>query len=151
MKLKKLYPTLFFALALNFGAFAQENSEIIFHQPENPARASAPFSEAVQAGNLFFLAGQIGMDRTVGKLAEGGIQGETEQVIKNIQGVLQFHGLSLDNVVKCTVILKDINDFKAFNEVYVKYFTKKPARTTFAAAGLAAGAMIEIDVIAVKE
>ena len=129
---------------------AQETTEIIFHTPENPARAKAPFSEAVQAGNLFFLAGQIGMDRTVGKLAEGGIQGETEQTIKNIQGVLQYHGLTLDNVVKCTVILSDINDFGAFNEVYVKYFTKKPARTTYAAAGLAAGAKIEIDVIAVK-
>ncbi len=129
---------------------AQDTTKIIFHAPENPERAKAPFSEAVQAGNLFFLAGQIGMDRTVGKLAEGGIQGETEQTIKNIEGVLQYHGLTLDNVVKCTVILSDINDFKAFNEVYVKHFTKKPARTTYAAAGLAAGAKIEIDVIAVK-
>lgn len=128
----------------------QEGTELIFHKPENPARASAPFSEVVQAGNLFFLAGQIGMDRSVGKLAEGGIQGETEQAIKNIEGVLKFHGLDLDNVVKCTVILSDINDFKAFNEVYVKYFVKKPARTTYAAAGLALGAKIEIDVIAVK-
>ena len=58
--------------------------------------------------------------------------------------------MTLDNVVKCTVILSDINDFKAFNEVYVKHFKKKPARTTYAAAGLAAGAIIEIDVIAVK-
>ena len=58
--------------------------------------------------------------------------------------------MSLDNVVKCTVILKDINDFKAFNSVYTTYFTKKPARTTFAAAGLAGGASIEIDVIAAK-
>ena len=130
--------------------FSQNVTEITFHKPENPARASAPFSEAVQAGNLFFLAGQIGMDRSVGKLAEGGIQGETEQTIKNIVGVLNYHGLSLDNVVKCTVILSDINDFQAFNEVYIKYFTKKPARTTYAAAGLAAGAKIEIEVIAVK-
>ncbi len=129
---------------------SQEKTEIIFHKPENPARASAPFSEVVQAGNLFFLAGQIGMDRSVGKLAEGGIQGETEQAIKNIEGVLKYHGLSLDNVVKCTVILSDIKDFRAFNEVYVKYFTQKPARTTYAAAGLAVGAKIEIDVIAVK-
>ena len=90
------------------------------------------------------------MDRTVGQLAEGGIQGETAQAIKNIQGVLNYHGLTLDNVVKCTVILSDIEDFRAFNQVYVKYFTKKPARTTYAAAGLAAGAKIEIDVIAVK-
>jgi len=129
---------------------AQESTEIIFHQPKNPARAKAPFSEVVQAGNLFFLAGQIGVDRAIGKLAENGITGQTEQAIKNIQGVLEHHNLTLDNVVKCTVILDDINDFKAFNEVYVKYFTKKPARTTYAAAGLAIGAKIEIDVIAVK-
>ncbi|NQZ45585.1 MAG: RidA family protein [Flavobacteriaceae bacterium] len=128
---------------------AQQES-IIFHAPADPARASAPFSEAVQAGNLFFLAGQIGMDRSVGKLAEGGIKGQTEQAIKNIKGVLEHHGLSLDHVVKCTVILADINDFRAFNEVYVKYFPKKPARTTYAAAGLAVGAQIEIDVIAVQ-
>ena len=151
--MKKKYGLILWITAVFFGfepLVGQENTEIIFHKPENPARATAPFSEAVQAGNLFFLAGQIGMDRTVGKLAEGGIQGETEQTIKNIQGVLEFHGLSLDNVVKCTVILSDINDFKAFNEVYVKYFAKKPARTTYAAAGLAVGAKIEIDVIAVK-
>ena len=90
------------------------------------------------------------MDRKVGKLAEGGIKGETTQAILNIKGVLEYHKLSLDDVVKCTVILSDIKDFKAFNEVYVKYFKKKPARTTYAAAGLAAGAKIEIDVIAVK-
>ncbi len=151
--MKKKYGLIIWITAVFFGfepLVGQEKTEIIFHKPENPARATAPFSEAVQAGNLFFLAGQIGMDRTVGKLAEGGIQGETEQTIKNIQGVLEFHGLSLDNVVKCTVILSDIKDFKAFNEVYIKYFTKKPARTTYAAAGLAVGAKIEIDVIAVK-
>lgn len=150
MKFKTQLITLLFVLVLGIGASAQEKTEIIFHKPENPARASAPFSEVVQAGNLFFLAGQIGMDRKVGKLAEGGIQGETEQVIKNIQGVLQYHNLSLDNVVKCTVILSDINDFKAFNEIYIKHFVKKPARTTYAAAGLAAGAKIEIEVIATR-
>ncbi len=130
--------------------YSQENTEIIFHKPANPERAKAPFSEAVQAGNLFFLAGQIGMDRSIGKLATGGIQGETEQTIKNIQGVLQHHGLSLDNVVKCTVILSDIKDFKAFNEVYIQYFTNKPVRTTFAAKDLAAGAKIEIEVMAIR-
>jgi 2-iminobutanoate/2-iminopropanoate deaminase len=149
--LKTSFPILLIVfLLIHEKSYAQSKSEIIFHKPENPARASAPFSEAVQVGNLFFLAGQIGMDRAAGKLADGGVQGETEQAIKNIQGVLKFHGLSLDNVVKCTIILSDIDDFKAFNEVYVKYFTKKPARTTYAAAGLAVGAKIEIDVIAVK-
>ncbi len=150
MRVQRVTFAFLFLFLVGTTCYAQESQEIIFHKPENPARATAPFSEVVQAGNLFFLAGQIGMDRAAGKLADGGIQGQTEQAIKNIEGVLKFHGLSLDNVVKCTVILKDINDFRAFNEVYVKYFTKKPARTTYAAAGLAAGAQIEIDVIAVK-
>lgn len=150
MKNLKKLTQIFFVLLFCTQLSAQENTEILFHKPANPDRAKAPFSEAVQAGNLFFLAGQIGMDRTVGKLADGGIKGETEQAIKNIEGVLKHHGLTLDSVVKCTVILSDINDFKAFNEVYIKYFTKKPARTTYAAAGLAANAKIEIDVIAVR-
>ena len=150
MKLKRSFLLLLLGMGMFMNLTAQEETEIIFHQPANPERAKAPFSEVVQAGNLFFLAGQIGMDRKAGHLALGGIQGETKQAIKNIQGVLEYHNLSLDNVVKCTVILSDIDDFKAFNEVYVKYFTKKPARTTYAAAGLAAGAKIEIDVIAVK-
>jgi 2-iminobutanoate/2-iminopropanoate deaminase len=150
--MKTLRCLMLFSLCLisHVNTYSQDGTDILFHKPEDPARGKAPFSEVVQAGNLFFLAGQIGMDRSLGKLAENGIKGETEQAIKNIQGVLQHHGLSLDNVAKCTVILSDINDFRAFNEVYVKYFTKKPARTTYAAAGLAAGAKIEIDVIAVK-
>ncbi len=150
MKKFKQFAITLCALFLCTNLLAQEATEIIFHKPESSERAKAPFSEVVQAGNLFFLAGQIGMDRSIGKLAKGGIQGETEQAIKNIEGVLEYHGLTLDNVVKCTVILSDINDFRAFNEVYVKHFTKKPARTTYAAAGLAVGAKIEIDVIAVK-
>ena len=150
MKQLRFFLYCIFCLGILANSYGQDKTEIIFHKAENPERNNAPFSEVVQAGNLFFLAGQIGMDRSVGKLAENGIKGETEQAIKNIQGVLEYHGLSIDNVVKCTVILSDINDFKAFNEVYVKYFTKKPARTTYAAAGLAVGAKIEIDVIAVK-
>ena len=99
---------------------------------------------------MLFLTGQIGKDHKKGKLVEGGIKAETKQVIQNIEDVLKHHNLSLDNVVKCTVIHKDINDFKAFNSVYIQYFTKKPARTTFATMGLAGGASIEIDVIVAK-
>ncbi len=130
--------------------YAQESSEIIFHKSHEPKKQNAPFSDAVQAGNMFFLAGQLGIDQTTRTLVEGGIQAETEQAIENIEAVLAQHGLSLDNVVKCTVILSDIGDFAAFNEVYTQYFTKKPARTTFAASGIAANGKVEIDVIAVK-
>ena len=127
-----------------------QKNEIIFHKSHESSRQNTPFSDAVETNDLLFLTGQIGKNHKAGKLVKGGIAAETTQTIENIKAVLEHHNLSLDHVVKCTVILSDINDFKAFNEVYVKYFTKKPARTTFAAANLAANAKIEIDVIAAK-
>lgn len=126
------------------------NGTIVFHESHLPQRKNAPFSAAVETENLLFLAGQIGKNHTTGMLVEGGIEAETKQAIENIKVVLKQHNSSLDRVVKCTVILSDINDFKAFNSVYVQYFPNKPARTTFAAGGLAIGAKIEIDVIAAK-
>ena len=138
-----------FLLFLTTSCLSKTN-DIKFHKSHEPSRANVPLSDAVETENLFFLTGQIGKDHQNGKLVEGGIKSETKQVIENIKDVLEHHSLSLDNVVKCTVILKDIEDFKAFNSIYMQYFTKKPARTTFAASGLAGGASIEIDVIASK-
>ena len=127
-----------------------DSSDIQFHASHMPKKANAPFSDVVETNDLLFLAGQIGMDHNSRTLVEGGIQAETKQAIENIKAVLSQHNSSLDRVVKCTVILSDINDFKAFNEVYKTYFPNKPARTTFAASDLAIGAKIEIDVIAAK-
>lgn len=138
-------------ILMSFQSCNDSKPEIIFHKSHEPSRANVPFSDAVETDNLLFLTGQIGKDHKKGALVSGGIEAETQQVIENIKAVLKHHNLSLDNVVKCTVILKDINDFKAFNSVYSTYFTKKPARTTFAASGLAGGASIEIDVIAAKD
>lgn len=129
---------------------SQEPSNLIFHESHEVKKRTAPYSDVVEAGNLFFLAGQIGMDHGTRTMVEGDIQVETEQAISNISEVLQQHGLSLNNVVKCTVILSTMDDFAAFNEVYSRHFIKKPARTTFAASGLARNAKVEIDVIAVK-
>ncbi|WP_460218332.1 RidA family protein [Psychroserpens sp. MEBiC05023] len=128
----------------------QNNNAIIFHKSHEVKKANAPFSDVVEANGFLFLAGQVGMDHSTRTLVNGGIENETRQCLENIKAVLAQHDSSLDRVVKCTVILKDINDFRAFNEVYVTYFPNKPARTTFAASGLAVGANIEIDVIAVK-
>lgn len=128
----------------------EERSEITFHKSHDANRHNAAYSDAVEVDGLLFLTGQIGTNPVTRKLAEGGIKAQTRQVIENIKTVLEHHNTSLDNVVKCTVILADINDFSAFNEVYTTYFPKKPARTTFAAANLAANAMIEIDVIVAK-
>lgn len=148
--MKHLYLLFSVIILVNIQSCKDIDSEIIFHKSHEPSRANVPFSDAVETDDLLFLTGQIGKDHKKGALVSGGIEAETKQVIENIKDVLVHHDLSLDNVVKCTVILKDINDFKAFNSVYATYFTKKPARTTFAAAGLAGGASIEIDVIAAK-
>ncbi len=139
-----------FALGTCLLAHAQESAELIFHPSHEEKKQQAPFSDVVQAGNLYFLAGQIGMDHSTRTMVEGGIKEETEQVIKNIQAVLKQHDMTLDQVVKCTVILSTMDDFGAFNEVYSQYFTKKPARTTFAASGLARDAKIEIEALAIK-
>jgi len=150
MKYSFILTMAFLAIGIQ-SARSQEQLKIVFHESHEVKKRTAPFSDVVEAGNLFFLAGQIGMDHGTRTMVEGGIMTETERTINNIKDVLQHHGLSLNNVVKCTVILSTMDDFASFNEVYSKYFTKKPARTTFAASGLARNAKVEIDVIAVKE
>src|SRR6266566_5155929 len=104
-----------------------------------------PFSSAVRVGDLLFLSGQIGNVPGTRQLADGGITGQTRQVLENIKAVLAFAGSSLDRAVKCTVFLADIQDFAAMNAVYATYFPKDPpARSTVAASGLAGGARVDI-------
>ena len=108
-----------------------------------------PFSEAVLVGNMLYLSGQIGIDSSI-KLVSGGITAETQKVMENIKGLLERCGSSLDHVIKVTVMLADISEWGAMNEVYVKFFTKnKPARSSLGANGLAMGARVEIECIAV--
>lgn len=147
MKIKHLYLCLFVSLIIL--SCGSKESEIIFHNSHEPKRQNTPFSDAVETDDFLFLSGQIGRDHEKGLLVQGGIQEQTRQVIQNIKDVLAHHNMELDRVVKCTVILKNIEDFAAFNEVYTQYFTNKPARTTFGA-DLAANALIEIEVIAAK-
>ncbi|MBT8262672.1 MAG: Rid family detoxifying hydrolase, partial [Bacteroidia bacterium] len=122
-----------------------------FHVSHEPGRKDKPFSDVVQVGSTYYLTGQIGLDHKTGDLVEGGIETETRQTLENIKAVLEYHGLSMQQVVKATVILDTISDFAAFNDIYVTYFPQKPARTTYAVEALARGAKIEIEVIAVKE
>lgn len=114
----------------------------------NPNQA---FSEYVQVGDLYFLSGKIGTDPETKKLAPGGVEAETKQTLENIKKVLEANDMSMDNVVKAMVVLDDIEDFGKFNAIYMDYFPNRPARTTFAASGLAIGAKIEIEVVAVKD
>ena len=107
-----------------------------------------PFSESARAGDLLFLAGQIGEDAE-GKMVPGGIQAEAEQMLLNIEAALARRGLDMEHVVKCTVFLADIAEWGAFNEVYKRHFSQPyPARSALGASGLAADARVEMECIA---
>ncbi len=111
--------------------------------------AALPFSEAVRAGDLLFLSGQIGSVPGTMQLAPGGIAAEAQQALDNIRSILERHGATMDDVVKCTVFLADMRDWPAFNEVYRKAFTGHfPARSAFGANGLALGARVEVECVA---
>ncbi|HEU6450531.1 MAG TPA: RidA family protein [Gemmatimonadaceae bacterium] len=114
-----------------------------------PEAASRPFSPAVRASGLLFLAGKLGTDST-GKLAPGGIQAETRQAMQNIGAELAKAGSGFDRVLKCTVFLADMGEWAAMNEVYAPFFPegKRPARTAVAVSGLALDARVEIECIA---
>ncbi len=113
---------------------------------EEAAGTNLPFSEAVRVGNMLYLSGQLGILPGTTDLAPGGIQGETRQVMENIRSVLERNGSSMDRIVKCTVMIADIAEWPAFNEVYVTYFPgPKPARSAFGAAGLALGGRVEVE------
>jgi 2-iminobutanoate/2-iminopropanoate deaminase len=122
-------------------------SEAIF-TADAPAPVG-PYSQAVLAGSELYCSGQIPLDPTSGTMVEGDIAAQAERVLQNLGNVLHAAGFGFEDVVKTTVFLSDMNDFAAVNDVYAKYFgTSKPARSTFAAAGLPKGAHIEIDCIA---
>jgi reactive intermediate/imine deaminase len=109
-----------------------------------------PFSSAVRVGNMLYLSGQIGNVPGTRQLADTGIAGQTRQALENVKAVLAAAGSSLDRAVKCTVFLADIRDYAAMNVVYATYFPKDPpARSTVAGSGLALGARVEIECLAV--
>lgn len=115
------------------------------------AVAGLPFSPAVRVGDVIYLSGQIGNRIGTRELVPGGIAAETRQTLENIGTVLQSAGSSLDRVFKCTVFLADIGDYAAMNEVYAGFFPKDPpARSTVAGSGLALGARVEIECMAVR-
>ncbi|HYT68032.1 MAG TPA: RidA family protein [Vicinamibacterales bacterium] len=116
--------------------------------PKAPA-AIGPYSQAIKAGNLLFLSGQIPLDPATGQLVPGGIEAQTRQVFTNIGAILGAAGLSFDAVVSATVYVSDMNDFAKVNEVYATYFSSPaPARTTVQVARLPKGALVEIQITA---
>jgi 2-iminobutanoate/2-iminopropanoate deaminase len=117
----------------------------------NAPAAIGPYSQAVEINGTLYISGQLGIVPETGKLADGGITGQTRQALKNIEAILHAAGFSFVEVVKSTCLLSDISDFKAMNEVYAQYyFENQPARAAFAVKDLPLGAMIEIETIAVK-
>lgn len=120
-------------------------------RPAGAPAALAAYSPAIDAGGFVFCAGQVGIDPTTGQLVEGGIEAQTERVLRNLMAVLDAAGLTMADVAKTTCFLADIADFEAFNGVYAKFVgDPPPARSTFAVAGLPRGARIEIEAVAAR-
>jgi 2-iminobutanoate/2-iminopropanoate deaminase len=112
-------------------------------------KAIGPYSQAIRAGSLLFVSGQIPIDPATGTLIEGDMRAQTHRVFENLGAILKAAGASFDHVVRTTVYLADMNDFAAMNEVYATYFgSPAPARATVQAARLPRDARVEIDVIA---
>jgi 2-iminobutanoate/2-iminopropanoate deaminase len=112
--------------------------------------AGLPFSEAVRVGNTLYLSGQIGVVPGSLKLIGGGMQAEAKQTMQNIKISLEAHGYKMSDLVKCTVMLADMSEWTAFNEIYKTFFTGRyPARSALGAKGLALGARVEVECIAV--
>lgn len=113
--------------------------------------ANLPFSEAVRVGGTLYLSGQIGIQPGTSKLVSGGMKAEARQTMDNIRSTLEAHGYTLDDLVKCTIMLADMSEWAAFNEIYRTYFRKHfPARSAFGATGLAFDARVEVECIAAK-
>ena len=114
-------------------------------------QAIGPYSQAIQYGAFLFVSGQIALDPKTGNLVEGDIEAQTEQVLKNVAAIIAAAGMSLQDVVKCTCFLKDMNDFAKFNAVYENYFGKSlPARETVEVARLPKDVRVEVSAICGK-
>ena len=118
---------------------------------QNAPAAIGPYSQAIEANGTVYVSGQLGIDPSTGNFTEGGAVAQARQSLTNISNILKEAGMSMKNVVKVTVLLADINDFAAVNEIYKDFFESPfPARSAFAVAALPKGGKIEIEAIAVK-
>ena len=140
-----------FATVLLVGCGTTQSPHKAVFSDEAPA-AIGPYSQAVQVGDVVYLAGQIGIDSPSGVLVEGGIEAQTKQALDNLGAVLKEAGMDYDNVVRATVFLSDMNNFQAMNGVYGEYFKSDhpPSRSTIQVGVIPQGALVEIDFIAVK-
>ena len=118
---------------------------------ESAPKAVGPYSQAIEMNGHLFISGQVPIDPKTGKIVDGGIKEQTDQVMKNIGEILKAAGHTYDNVVKSTCLLNDMENFTAMNEVYAKYYPNNPpARAAYGVVKLPLGAMVEIETIAMK-
>ncbi len=118
---------------------------------KNAPEPIGPYSQAIQAGNMLFISGQIAIDPSTGNIDKADIQKETTQVMKNLQEILKAAGMNFSHVVKSTIFLKDMNNFPKVNEIYGQYFTEQPpARETVEVSRLPKDVNVEISCIAIK-
>ena len=122
----------------------------VIHTDNAPA-AIGPYSQAIQIGDLLFISGQVPIDPSTGAIVEGDITAQAQQSLSNIKAILNAAGTNMGAVVKTTVFLADMNDFAAFNEVYGKYFTGKPARSCVAVKTLPKNVLCEVEAVAAVE
>ena len=135
------------SLAL-MGTASLASAQVSFFNDGPGVDQNLPFSESVRVNELLFISGQVGSDES-GALVDGGIEPESRQVMDNIKQIIHRRGLTMDDVVKCTVFLADVSQWGDFNQVYTTYFSKPyPARPALGANGLALGAAIEVECIA---
>ena len=122
----------------------------VIHTKKAP-NAIGPYSQAIKAGNTLYISGQVPMNPATGKVVEGGITEQTEQVMQNVAAILEEAGYSFQDVVKSTCLLSDMKNFAGMNEIYGKYYSENPpARAAFAVKELPLSVLVEIETIAVK-
>ena len=153
--LSTLSVSLYIALVIASPLVAQENKSTTgaagpaYFPFATTGGTPLPFSEAVKLGDTIYVSGQIGFVPGTLTLTPGGLGPEARRALENIKGILERHGTSMNNVVKCTVFLAEIKDWPAFNEIYREYFkTNPPARSALGVTGLAFGARVEVECIA---
>ncbi len=142
-----------FALSLDFmnQDYTEMNTVMKELSTKNAPAAIGPYSQGIEANGFVYVSGQLPINPATGEFAEGGIKAEARQSLDNISNILAEAGLTMGNVVKVTVLMTDIKDFAAVNEVYAEFFEAPyPARSAFAVAALPKGADIEIEAIAAK-
>lgn len=117
-------------------------------QTEHAPAAIGPYSQAIKTNGFVFTSGQIALDPATGEVVPGGIREQTARICENLKAVLAAAGSAMEKVVKTTCFLTDMNDFAAFNEVYGRYFSERPARSCVAVKALPKGVLAEVEVIA---